>query len=232
MSYQQPYLSSSTDVLRQQGVMTRVYAWMTAGLLTTGAIALWTANTPAVFNAIYGTPFALFGLFIAQIALVIWLSARVHKMAAAQATGLFLAYSALNGLTLASIFIVYTSVSIASTFFITAGMFAGISLYGYTTKQDLSKVGSIAIMALIGILLASLVNWFLRSEALYWIITYAGVLVFVALTAWDTQKIKQIAAQAQTDEDIQRVAIIGALTLYLDFINLFLFLLRIFGRRE
>jgi hypothetical protein len=232
MSYQQPYLSSSTDVLRQQGVMTRVYAWMTAGLMTTGAIAAWTANTPAVLNVIYGTPFAVFGLFIAQIALVIWLGARVHKMAPAQATGLFLAYSALNGLTLASIFIVYTSASIASTFFITAGMFAGISLYGYTTKQDLSKVGSIAIMALIGILLASLVNWFLRSEALYWIITYVGVLVFVALTAWDTQKIKQIAAQAHTDDDIQRVAIIGALTLYLDFINLFLFLLRIFGRRE
>ncbi|NJM07307.1 Bax inhibitor-1/YccA family protein [Candidatus Gracilibacteria bacterium] len=212
--------------------MTRVYAWMTAGLMTTGAIAGWTANTPALLNVIYGTPFVLFGLFIAQIALVVWLSARVHKMAVAQATGLFLAYSALNGLTLASIFIVYTSASIASTFFITAGMFAGISLYGYTTKQDLSKVGSIAIMALIGILVASLVNWFLRSEALYWVITYAGVLIFVALTAWDTQKIKQIAAQAQTDEDIQRVAIIGALTLYLDFINLFLFLLRIFGRRN
>jgi FtsH-binding integral membrane protein len=141
-------------------------------------------------------------------------------------------YAAINGLTMAAIFLAYTQASIASTFFVTAGTFGAMSLYGYTTKRDLSSVGNFAIMALIGLLIASIVNIFLRSTALYWILTYAGVLIFVALTAWDTQKIKRLAAQVGDETSAGRVAVLGALTLYLDFINLFIYLLRILGVRR
>ena len=146
---------------------------------------------------------------------------------------IFLAYSALNGLTLASVFLLYTSGSIALTFFITAGTFAIMSIYGYTTKTDLSRIGNIALMALVGIILASIVNFFMKSEALYWIISYIGVAVFVALVAYDTQKIKDLSREIDTESaEGKKASILGALTLYLDFINLFLFLLRLFGRRD
>ena len=150
------------------------------------------------------------------------------------ATALFIAYSILTGVTLASIFIVFTQESIASVFFISAGTFAAISLYGYTTKRDLSNWRTYLLMGLIGLIIASVVNWFMHSEMLYWIISYVGVLVFVGLTAYDTQKIKQMALVSynQEGEISQKIALLGALTLYLDFINLFIYLLRIFGRRK
>lgn len=232
MSYA-PYTTSPTDVMRQQSILNRVYAWMFAGLLVTGAVAMFVSTT-SFGLMLASNPLIYFGLFIAQIALVIYLSVRIHKMAASTATAIFMAYSALMGVTFSTIFMVYTPVSIATTFFVTGGTFGAMSLYGYTTKQDLTKIGNLLIMGLIGFLLASVVNIFLRNEALYWIITYAGIAIFIGLIAWDTQKIKRIAAEVSgTDEaTIQRVAIIGALMLYLDFINLFLLLLRIFGNRK
>jgi len=173
-------------------------------------------------------------LIIAQLALVFVLSGMVHRLSGAVATALFMLYSALTGLTMASIFLVYTYSSIASTFFVTAGMFGAMSFYGYTTKRDLSRFGSLLFMALIGILLASLVNFWLKSPALMWAITYIGVVVFVGLTAYDTQRLKAIGENINVNdkENLRRASIMGALTLYLDFINLFLMLLRIFGNRR
>ncbi len=230
MSYV-PYTSAQTTALRN-GVMNRVYAWMTAGLLVTGAIASFVAGSTALTTLIFGNPLLFFGLFIVEIIAIVGLSAGINRISPAVATAIFMGYAALNGLTFSAIFLAYTQASIASTFFITAGTFGAMSLYGYTTKRDLSTVGTIAIMALIGLLIASLVNIFLRSTALYWILTYAGVLIFVALTAWDTQKIKGLAAQVNDETAAGRVAVLGALTLYLDFINLFIYLLRIFGEPD
>lgn len=217
-----------------QTYMAQVYGWMTCGLLLTAFISWYAANTPAVMELVFANRITFFGLIIAQLAVVFVLSGLVHKLSGAVATGLFMLYSALTGLTLASIFLVYTYSSIASTFFITAGMFGVMSFWGYTTKRDLSKMGSILFMALIGLLLASLVNFWLKSPALMWAITYIGVLVFVGLTAWDTQKLKAIGEQidVRDKENLRRYSIMGALTLYLDFINLFLMLLRIFGNRR
>jgi len=224
--------TSPTDVLREQGIISQVYAWMTAGLLVTGAIALAVAGSESLTRMIFGNPLVLIGLFIAEIALVIGLSAKINSMPTALATAMFLAYSAVNGLTLSAVFIVYTKASIASTFFITGGTFGAMSLYGYTTKRDLTSMGNLLFMALIGLILASVVNIFLHSSFIYWLTTYAGILIFVGLTAYDTQKIKGWAAKAQSEDDMHRVAILGALNLYLDFINLFLYLLRIFGKRN
>jgi uncharacterized protein len=231
MSYS-PYVSSSTDALRRQGVMTQVYAWMTAGLLLTGAVAMFVAGNQALANLIFGVPFVFFGLIIATLALVWILSANIGRMSPALATGMFLGYSALNGLTLSVIFFAYTSASIASTFFITAGTFGAMSAWGYFTKRDLSGWGNFLFMALIGLILASVVNIFWANSGLYWIVTYAGVLIFVALTAYDTQQIKRMIAEVRDEAGERRVAIYGALRLYLDFINLFLYLLRILGSRR
>lgn len=205
---------------------------MTAGLLVTGAIAMFVAASPALVMAIVGNTFIFFGLVIAQLALVWYLSARIMDLSPAAATGLFLGYAALNGLTFAVIFLVYTAASIAGTFFVTAGTFGAMSALGYFTKRDLSGMGGFLFMALIGIILASVVNLFWANSTLYWIITYAGVLLFVALTAYDTQQIKRMIAEVRDDQGAHRVAIYGALKLYLDFINLFLFLLRILGNRR
>lgn len=217
-----------------QTYMAQVYGWMTCGLLLTAFISWYAANTPAVMELVFANRVTFIGLIIAQLAVVFVLSGLVHKLSGAVATGLFMLYSALTGLTLASIFLAYTYASIASTFFITAGMFGVMSFWGYTTKRDLSKMGSILFMALIGLLLASLVNFWLKSPALMWAITYIGVLVFVGLTAWDTQKLKAIGEQidVRDKENLRRYSIMGALTLYLDFINLFLMLLRIFGNHR
>ena len=217
-----------------QTYMAQVYGWMTCGLLLTAFISWYAANTPAVMELVFANRVTFIGLIIAQLAVVFVLSGLVHKLSGAVATGLFMLYSALTGLTLASIFLAYTYASIASTFFITAGMFGVMSFWGYTTKRDLSKMGSILFMALIGLLLASLVNFWLKSPAVMWAITYIGVLVFVGLTAWDTQKLKAIGEQidVRDKENLRRYSIMGALTLYLDFINLFLMLLRIFGNRR
>jgi len=217
-----------------QTYMAQVYGWMTCGLLLTAFISWYAANTPAVMELVFASRMTFFGLVIAQLAVVFVLSGLVHKLSGAVATALFMLYSALTGLTLASIFLLYTYSSIASTFFVTAGMFGAMSFWGYTTKRDLSKMGSILFMALIGLLLASLVNFWLKSPALMWAITYIGVLVFVGLTAYDTQKLKAIGENIDTrdKENLRRYSIMGALTLYLDFINLFLMLLRIFGNRR
>jgi hypothetical protein len=228
MSYN-PYTVAQSDV-RQRSIMAQVYAWMTAGLLTTGAVAMLTAST-GLADLLFSTPL-FFVLFLVEIGLVWFLSARIMRLAPATATALFLVYSLINGLTLSVIFLAYTQASIASTFFITGGTFGLMSVYGYTTKRDLTRVGSLLVMALIGFLLASIVNIFLASSALYWILTYAGIAIFVGLTAWDTQKIRRLSSSVSSESDGHRVAIIGALMLYLDFVNLFLLLLRLFGRRR
>ena len=178
-----------------QTYMAQVYGWMTVGLLLTAFIAWYAANTPELMMFIFSSKITFFGLIIAQLALVFVLSGLVQKLSAGMATTLFMLYSALTGLTLSSIFIVYTYSSIASTFVVTGGMFGAMSLYGYTTKRDLSGFGSMLFMGLIGIVLASLVNLWLKSEALMWAVTYIGVVVFVGLTAYDTQKLKNIGEQ-------------------------------------
>ncbi|MEC9825895.1 Bax inhibitor-1/YccA family protein [Escherichia marmotae] len=217
-----------------QTYMAQVYGWMTVGLLLTAFVAWYAANSAAVMELLFTNRIFLIGLVIAQLALVIVLSAMIQKLSAGVTTMLFMLYSALTGLTLSSIFIVYTAASIASTFVVTAGMFGAMSLYGYTTKRDLSGFGNMLFMALIGIVIASLVNFWLKSEALMWVLTYIGVIVFVGLTAYDTQKLKNMGEQIDTRDtsNLRKYSILGALTLYLDFINLFLMLLRIFGNRR
>jgi len=225
----------STDAVaaEQQRFMVRVYNWMTAGLATTGFLAFYVSNSETMMNIIHGNPIVPIVLIVAQLGLVVYLSGWIEKMSASQATGIFMLYAGLTGLTFSFIFIAYTTASITSTFFVTAGTFAAMSIYGYTTKKDLTSWGSFLFMGLIGIIIASLVNMFLQNEAMHWIITYAGVLIFIGLTAYDTQKIKEmnILGNEGTDEDTKE-AISGALRLYLDFINLFLMLLRIMGDRR
>ena len=225
----------STDAVaaEQQRFMVRVYNWMTAGLGITGFLAFYVSQNETMLRIITGNPIVPIVLIVAQLGLVIYLSGWVQKMTASQATGIFMLYAGLTGLTFSFIFITYTMTSIASTFFVTAGTFGAMSFYGYTTKKDLTSWGSFLFMGLIGIIIASVVNMFLKSEMMYWITTYAGVLIFVGLTAYDTQKIKEmnILGNEGTDEDTKE-AIIGALRLYLDFINLFLMLLRIMGDRR
>jgi uncharacterized protein len=194
---------------------------------------MYTASSPALLSIIFGTRWMFFGLIILELVAVGILVSMINKMSATVATVVFILYAIVNGLTMSCIFVVYTEASIASTFFVTAGTFGVMSIYGYTTKTDLTKWGNLLFMGLIGLVIASLVNFFWQNEMLYWITTYAGVLIFVGLTAYDTQKIKRmnIIGNEGSDED-HKEAIMGALTLYLDFINLFLFLLRIFGRRR
>ncbi|MEY4475223.1 MAG: hypothetical protein RL248_990, partial [Pseudomonadota bacterium] len=214
-----------------QAYMAQVYGWMTCGLLLTAVVAWYAANTPAILNLIFSSQITFFGLIIVQLGLVFVISGMVNRLSGSMATSLFMLYSALTGLTISSIFIMYTSSSIASTFLIAAGMFGAMSFYGYTTKRDLSGMGSMLFMGLIGIVLASIVNIWLKSTALMWAVTYIGVLVFVGLTAYDTQKLKNMGSQldANDKDSFRKYSIVGALTLYLDFINLFLMLLRIFG---
>ena len=224
--------SESTMAAEQQRFMVRVYNWMTAGLVVTAGVAYSVATSPTLVQAI-ANPWILFPLVIAQLGLVFWLASRVMQMSAAQATGVFMLYSALTGVTLSFVFLAYTAASLTSTFLVTAGTFGAMSFYGYTTKRDLTAMGSFLFMGLIGIIIASLVNFFLQSPMIYWLVTYAGVLIFVGLTAYDTQKIKEmnILGNEGTEEDTKE-AVRGALTLYLDFINLFLMLLRVMGNRR
>ncbi|MDC9582742.1 Bax inhibitor-1/YccA family protein [Xenorhabdus sp. PR6a] len=233
------YQRSNGSIVQKAGsgiqtYMAQVYGWMTCGLLLTAFVAWYVANTPDILDAIFSSSIVFYGLVIAQLALVFVLSGLVHKMSGALATGLFMLYSMLTGLTLSSIFKFYTSSSIASTFVISAGMFGALSVYGYTTKRSLSGLSSFLFMGLIGIVLASLLNIWLKSPALMWVITYIGVVVFAGLTAYDTQKLKEMGEQLDVNdkENLRRYSIIGALTLYLDFINLFLMLLRILGDRR
>ncbi len=213
--------------------MQKVYLWMTFALTLTGFVAYRTTQSEFLLELIFSSSFGLIGLILVELALVFWIMSGIQRMSSNMAIGLFLLYSVLNGMTLSVLLIAYTGASVASTFFITAGMFGAMSIYGYTTKQDLSSWGNLLFMALFGLILASVVNIFLQSSELYWLISYIGVLVFVGLTAYDTQKIKQLAAQVIVESEVGRkVAILGALTLYLDFINMFIFMLRILGNRR
>jgi len=210
--------------------LAKVFNWMAVGLGLTGIVAYFTAHT-GLAMAIVGSPI-FFILIIGELGLVFYLSARVEKMQASTASSLFIGYSVLNGLTLSVIFLAYTSASIAGTFFITAGMFGAMAIYGLVTKRDLSGWGSFLFMGLIGIIIASIVNIFLNSSAMHWMISMIGVFIFTGLTAYDVQRIKKIGEEGimtQGHEAIRKGSIMGALALYLDFINLFLMLLRFFG---
>ena len=217
----------------QAAFMSKVYTWMSGGLAITGLIAMWVASTPELVNSIVSNQILFFGLIIGEIFLVGYLITVIKKISAQTAGIIFTGYAALNGLTLSVVFLMYTSASIASTFFVTAGTFAIMSIYGYYTKKDLTSWGNLLFMALIGIIIASVVNIFMKSEMMYWLITYAGVFIFVGLTAYDTQKIKRMSAASEIgSEEESKSAIVGALMLYLDFINLFLLLLRLLGDRK
>jgi len=226
-------MSIDAHAAEQQRFMVRVYNWMTAGLAITGFMAFYISGSETMMNIIFGNPIMPIVLIVAQIGLVFWLASRVMQMSVSQATGVFMLYAGLTGVTFSAIFMTYTASSITSTFMVTAGTFGAMSLYGYTTKKDLTSWGSFLFMGLIGIIIASVVNIFMQSSMMHMIITYAGVLIFVGLTAYDTQKIKEmnILGNEGTDEDTKE-AIRGALTLYLDFINLFLMLLRLMGDRR
>lgn len=215
-------------------ILKNVYLWMTLALAISGITSLYVANSYTLLELLYSNGYSLIFVFLAQLGLVWFITSRINSISINTATILFIIYSILTGVTLASIFLVFTQDSIASVFFMSAGTFAGISLYGYTTKRDLSTWKSYLFMGLIGLIIASVVNWFMNSEVLYWIISYVGVMIFVGLTAYDTQKIKQMAYiyGNQGRETTQKVALLGAITLYLDFINLFIYLLRIFGKRK
>src|SRR5690554_6247370 len=206
---------------------------MTLALLITGIVALFTVESSALLGLIVGDPMVFTGICIGEVLLVLLLSAIIRKMSVALATIMFLTYSILNGLTISVIFLVFTQESIASTFIVTALTFGVMSFYGYATKKDLTSLGSFLFMGLIGIIIASLVNAIFRLESIYWITTYIGIFIFIGLTAYDSQKIKEMSLVVNEGTDgYAKASIIGALELYLDFINLFLLLLRIFGRRR
>lgn len=230
-----PYsVESQGRTLAFATLMKNVYLWMTLALAVTGLTAAYVAMNPGWVYAIATNSVLFFGLIIAELAVVMILSTRIARLSFATAGLMFAAYSVLNGVTLSVIFLAYTMSSIATTFFVTAGTFGAMTLVGYTVKKDLSAMGRVLIMALIGLIIASIVNMFVASSALDWAITYIGVLVFVGLTAYDTQKIKQMMLMHgdEVNDGTMKLALMASLTLYLDFINLFLYLLRIFGRRE
>ncbi|HEY5124219.1 MAG TPA: Bax inhibitor-1/YccA family protein [Ignavibacteria bacterium] len=210
-----------------------VYNWMAMGLALTAIIAYGISTSETLLGVIFSNRILFWGIIILQFGVVIALSAAINKMPVLLAIGAFFLYAALTGLTLSSIFVLYTSSSIASTFLICSLMFGSVSVFGYITKMDLSRFGTFMFMGLIGIVIASVVNIFLKSTMMYWIISYAGVIIFVGLTAWDTQKLKRMSQEMNFDsEQGKKAAVLGALTLYLDFINMFLFLLRIMGSRK
>lgn len=212
-------------------LLRKVYVWMTLALVITGITAFGVASSPGIITAIVTNKMLFWGLIIAELALVFIVSARIQKLSLATATLLFVAYAFLNGLTLSVIFLAYTMSSITSVFFITAGTFAAMAAIGYFTKTDLSSFGKILLMALIGLIIATVVNMLLiKSGGFNLILSYAGVLIFTGLTAYDSQKIKKMLIEADdASEEGQKLALLGSLSLYLDFINLFLYLLRIFG---
>lgn len=211
-------------------LMRKVYVWMSLALIISGFTAYYVATSPMLINLIFGSKIAFYGLIVAEFALVLSLSAAIKRLSLFTATLMFVLYSVINGATLSTIFIIYSQSSIANVFFITAGTFAAMAAFGYFTKKDLSLWGRYLFMGLIGIIIASVVNIFIGSSGMDLIISYLGVLIFVGLTAYDTQKIKEMLMTApDAGEAMQKLALLGALTLYLDFINLFLHLLRIFG---
>ena len=218
----------------QSTLLRSVYVWMTLALVITGFVSMYVAQSYQLISFIFGNRLALWGMLIAELAVVFYLSARINSISFTKAPVMFIIYSILNGATLASIFLVYTMSSIASTFFVAAGTFGVMALYGYITKSDLTRIGNICLMALIGLIIATLVSMFWQNSMLQMIITYVGVILFVGLTAYDSQKIKRLltADGIEVTEETQKIALLGALTLYLDFINLFLYLLRLLGDRK
>ena len=221
-------MSSAFPVL-----MRKVYLWMTLALVITGFTAYYVATSETLMMALFTNQILFWGLVIGELVLVFSLSAAINRLSLTTATLMFVLYSVINGATMSFIFLAYTASSITNVFLITAGTFAVMAVFGYFTKTDLTSWGKILMMALIGIIIATIVNIFTKSEGLAMILNYLGVLVFVGLTAYDSQKIKQMLLQAtDVDEGTKKIALLGALTLYLDFVNLFLYLLRIFGRRR
>ncbi|MBW2091168.1 MAG: Bax inhibitor-1/YccA family protein [Deltaproteobacteria bacterium] len=227
----QSYASSQDQVRALEGAfIRRVYNWMVAGLALTGVMAYVAASNEGLQALIYGNMLIFYGLIFGELAMVFILAGRADRMKASTAGAMFIIYSLLKGLTLSFIFLIYTRSNITSAFLVTAGTFGAMSLYGYTTKKDLTSWGGFLMMGLVGIIIASLVNIFLRSEVILWLVTYAGVLIFVGLTAYDTQRLKRMAMAGFASSEVEtKAAVLGALALYLDFINLFLMILRIFG---
>jgi len=216
-----------------KSMLSRVYGWMTAGLLVTAATAYYVAHTPAIIKTLYTQPFLILALVLVQLGLVMFLSFRIQRMSFAAAVASFIAYSLLTGLTLSGIFLVYTQQSIAITFVVCAGMFLAMALYGFFTNADLSGMGSFLFMGLIGLMIALFVNMFLKSSQLDYVISAFGVVVFALLTAYDVQRIKVMSQQMQSaGVSAPNIAIYGALTLYLDFVNLFIYLLRFLGQSK
>lgn len=228
------YYSISGQAATEVGsLMKSVYMWMTIALGITGVVAMYVAQSTELFYSIFSNSVMFWGLIISEVVLVMVISARILKMSFSTSLILFMLYSLINGLTLSVLLMQYEKESVATTFFVTAGTFGLMSFIGFVTKKDLSKLGGILFMLLIGLIIATVVNIFMANSTLYWIITYAGVLIFVGLTIYDTQKIKRMLEYSQGDsETTQKLALIGALTLYLDFINLFIYLLRILGDRK
>ncbi len=214
-------------------LMRKVYIWMTMALVITGLCAWGVATSPSMVQLVYGNRAAMWVLLIAELGLVFYTTARINRLSLSTATTLFIIYSALNGVTMSFIFMAFAMTTIAKVFFITAATFGATAIYGYATKADLSKMGNLMLMMLFGLIIATVVNMFIRSSMLDLVLSYVGVVLFVGLTAWDSQQIKRmLSMQVGLDEGAQKVALLGALTLYLDFINLFLYLLRIFGRND
>ena len=226
------YAARATPYIDLQGFLQRVFAWMFAGLAVTAVCALAIGSNQRLLTAVISNPVLLIGLFVVELAVVVVLSAATNRLSVPMALTLFFIYAALNGVVFAFVFELYTRESIFTTFLIAAAMFGAVAVWGYTTKRDLSRLGTVLFMALIGLILATFVNFFVGGSTLYWITTYAGVIIFCGLTAYDMQKLTQISKQGLSGEAEGRAAIMGALALYLDFINLFLFLLRIFGQQR
>ena len=229
---QAPYVVEQHSLEAFGVLMRKVYVWMALALGITGLTAYGVANSPQILNLVYSNQAVFWVLIIAEFGLVIGLSAAIHKLSFATAAIMFVVYSVLNGVMLSSVFLLYTEGSIAKTFFITAGAFVGLALVGYTTKRDLSGVGKFLIFALLGLIIASVVNMFTKSSGFDFVISIVGVLIFAGLIAYDSQKIKQMFLQVGTEvnDETQKLAVLGALSVYLDFINLFLYLLRFLGR--
>lgn len=227
--YNQVEERAQSNTLAFPALMSKVYLWMTLALVVTGMTAYYVASSPAILYAIVSNQIAFWGLFIGELVLVFVLSSRIMRLSFVTASLMFVIYSIMNGVFFSFILLAYTEQSIATTFLITAGTFGAMSLFGFVTKRDLSTMGRILFMLLIGLIIATVVNIFMKAEGLTLILNYAGVVIFVGLTAYDTQSIKQMLQEHGDKEGAEKIALLGSLSLYLDFINLFIYLLRFFG---